>query len=167
MKLLTLTLFAFLIASCNPCRYVARHQECFLPDTVKETTVQTIHDSVIFIKPDSGYIIAYFKCDSLNQVVMTELNEVKSKGVQTVTVFKDNTFKFKWQSDSIKVLNRIISNLSTHSEHIMNPVNAVLKKENDSLKSKLIRKNTYIKILGGLSLSLLIAIGLYLYFKLK
>jgi capsular polysaccharide biosynthesis protein len=98
---------------------------------------------------------------------MTELNEVKSKGVQTVTVFKDNTFKFKWQSDSIKVLNRIISNLSTHSEHIMNPVNAVLKKENDSLKSKLIRKNTYIKILGGLSLSLLIAIGLYLYFKLK
>ena len=167
MKTLSLLLLAFLFASCNPCKYVARHQECFLPDTIRETSVQTIHDTTTWIEADSFALSALFYCDSTNNVLIKTLNEYKSKGVVTKIIYKNNTLQISLATDSIGVLNRIISNMKTHVEHVKNPVNAVLQADNIKKDKQLQRKNTWLKILGGSTAFLIILIALFIWFKLK
>lgn len=79
--------------------------------TVKESTntssnTDTLiirHDSLMFIPADSAFIKAYFKCDSLNNVVMTELSIEKGRKITPVVQFKDRLFSVNIPVDSEKV----------------------------------------------------------------
>ena len=157
LALLTVLLFA-----CNPCKYVANHPECFQADTIRETEIQTVHDSVTWIMGDTTLFEAIFECDSLNNVLMRSLNEYKSKGVQTKIVFRDNRLQLSSFTDSIAVLNRIISNHKTHSEYIINPVDEKLRNENVKMERKLHNRRWlwWYLIASG------IAIIAFLYFKI-
>jgi hypothetical protein len=167
MKTLSLSLLVILFIACNPCRYVARHQECFLPDTIRETSVQTIHDTTTWIEADSFALNALFYCDSTNNVLIKMLNEYKSKGVVTKIVYKNNTLQISLATDSIAKLNRYISSMKTHVEYVKNPVNAELQRKNLKYEKQLQRKNIWLKITGGSLIVLLILIALFIWSKLK
>jgi hypothetical protein len=167
MKTLSLLLLAFLFFACNPCRYVARHQECFPPDTIRETSVQTIHDTTTWIEADSFALNALFYCDSTNNVLIKTLNEYKSKGVVTKIIYKNNTLQITLATDSIGVLNRIISNMKTHVEYVKNPVNAELQRQNLKQEKQLQRKKVIGRILWGYLIITLVLLALYIWSKLK
>lgn len=50
-------------------------------DTITVTR-EIVRDSVVVIPPDSTWLIAWFECDSLNQVVMTELEKSRGNNLQ-------------------------------------------------------------------------------------
>ncbi len=65
--------------------------------TVQTTTpVAKAKDSIVYVEklvpvtlaPDSTMFKALFECDSANRVIMKELNDTKTKGVNTTTTFK-------------------------------------------------------------------------------
>ncbi len=137
MRNLLLIISLLLIAACNPCNYVAKHPECFSPDTIRETSTQTIRDTITWIQPDSMSLVALFYCDSANQVMMQKIEEYKSKGIKTRVIFRDNKLDLSVYTDSIKVLNRIISNIKSKEVHVKNPVNNKLQSDNQILKNRL------------------------------
>ena len=148
-------ILGFLIVACNPCKYVARHQECFAPDTIRETTIQTVHDTTTWIQSDSATFIALFYCDSANQVLIKSLNEYKSKGVETVIKYKDNRLQLRFYTDSILILNRYINTLKNKITYVKNPVNDQLQRDNSKLEKKLHAKkvfNRYLLIFSGISI---------------
>jgi hypothetical protein len=146
---------------------VARHQECFLPDTIRETSTQVIHDTTTWIQPDSASLVALFYCDSANNVLISSLNEFKSKGVVTKIIYKDNLLRIKFATDSIAVLNRIISNVKSTVVHVKNPVNAELQRQNVKYEKQLQRKKVVGRILWGYLIISLILLALFIWFKLK
>lgn len=126
----------FMLASCNPCRYVSNHPECFPADTIRESTTQTIRDTVTWIQADTFALSALFYCDSANRVLMRDLTEYKSKGITTEIVYRENRLQITVATDSIKVLNRIISELKSKTVTTMNPVNEQLEKDNQKLRDE-------------------------------
>jgi hypothetical protein len=52
-------------------------------DSTKTRTItETVHDSIVFVKPDSAAIKAFFECDSLNQVVLRQLAVEKGRIIE-------------------------------------------------------------------------------------
>lgn len=83
MKFFPAILIALLFASCRPCKDAQL--------IITHTDTLTIYkDSIIVIPADSAFISAYFECDSNNQVVIAELEELKGRKVVPVIQFKDN-----------------------------------------------------------------------------
>jgi hypothetical protein len=167
MKYITIILLAFLIASCNPCRYVARHQECFPPDSVNQTSTQTVIDHSDNSAPDSSLFDALFLCDSANRALMKEVHELKSNGVTTTVSFQDNHLTIKTKTDSLRYRTRTVTNTVIKEVVKINPVNAELKRQNEKYEKKIQRKNVWLKITGGSLAVLIILIALYIWFKLK
>lgn len=58
-------------------------------DTVTVTR-EMVRDSLVIIPPDSAWLKAWFECDSMNQVVMTELEESKGKTIRQEAVFESS-----------------------------------------------------------------------------
>jgi len=137
MKPLLFLSVLFAVASCNPCKYVAKHQECFPADTVKEKETTTVHDTVEWLTLDSTAIEALFECDSTNQVLIKELNEHKGKGSKTTIVYRNNRLRISLYTDSIAQLKRIISKEKSTVRYIVNPVNENLKKQTEKLQNRL------------------------------
>ncbi|MFV0378353.1 MAG: hypothetical protein ACK5JD_13750 [Mangrovibacterium sp.] len=63
-----------------------------VPIQYKERIVERLVP--VQVPADSASVQALFECDSLNQVIMLELNEAKSKGVQSGTSFQNGNFKY-------------------------------------------------------------------------
>lgn len=123
-----------LFASCNPCKYVAKHSECFSPDTIKLTEKVIHYETDIVIK--DSIVRDTVPCDPTDPITIQK------------TVYQT---RFKTIIDTIytnKVVDRI------------NPINAVLKSENEKLLQKNKLKGKF-NILLGIILMLTI-----LYFKL-
>ena len=137
LSLLFVPFSLLILLSCNPCRYVAHHPECFAPDTIRETITSTMHDSITWIQFDTTLFDAIFACDSLNNVLMKQVDEYKTKGVKTKVVFRDNRLQLSMFTDSIAILNKIIREHKTHSEYIKNPVNDELKRQNEKLENRM------------------------------
>ena len=131
-----LIILSILLASCSPCKYVAKHPECFKPDSV------IINNEIIryekqFITNDS-IIFDTIPCDPVENFVY-----------KTRTIYKTN--------------NKLIIDTIYQSKTIdrINPLNKVLESDNIKLKNKTKNRN---KAIGGLSL-LIIFLGLGLYIK--
>lgn len=64
-------------------------------------TVTELHrDTTLFIQPDSSLVRAWFECDSLNQVVMTKLQQQSGKQLEQVVKWKNNTIEVVATIDS-------------------------------------------------------------------
>ena len=99
-----------LLASCNPCRYVSRHNECFRPDTVRSFERVEIKDTM-FLTNDS--------------IVYTDVPCNPSEVVKFETKYIT-----KWKV-------RTETNVKTEYVDRINPVNETLKKEKDKAVTKL------------------------------
>lgn len=133
-------LLLLLLVGCNPCKYVAKHAECFPADTVIVTNDVVHYEKEIII--NDSIIRDTVPCDPITNTYY-----------KTNTVYKTN---YKTIIDTIyqsKEISRI------------NPLNEVLKEKNDKLELKIKRHN---KIIKWLSIALLSIILLILgYIKLK
>jgi hypothetical protein len=139
MKYLILIAIVLLV-SCNPCKYVAKHPECFPADKIV-TTNEVIHYEKQIVVKDS-IIRDTVPCDPITNTYY-----------KTNTVYKTN---YKTIIDTIyqsKEISRI------------NPLNEALKKSNDKLEIKLKRHNKVIRwLVIALGSIILLIIG---YIKLK
>lgn len=135
MKYLIIVLILFLV-SCNPCKYVAKHPECFPADTVR-ITKNVIHYEKEYIINDS-IIRDTVPCDPITKTYY-----------KTNTVYKTN---YKLKVDTIYTFKEISK---------INPINASLKKDNDKLIVKIKLLN---KILIGL-LILVATMGIFIYIR--
>jgi len=131
-----LIILSILLASCSPCKYVAKHPECFKPDSV------IINNEIIryekqFITNDS-IIFDTIPCDPVENFVY-----------KTRTIYKTN--------------NKLIIDTIYQSKTIdrINPLNKVLEADNIKLENKTKNRN---RVIGGMSL-LIILLGLIVYIK--
>ncbi len=58
-------------------------------NTHVQTVIETVKDSVIIIEADTATVQALFECDSLNNVVMRELEIAKARRVSPEVRFRD------------------------------------------------------------------------------
>lgn len=161
LKYFSLLIFIISLISCNPCKYVAKHPECFPPDSVHETSTSSVRDSVTWLQLDTSLFDAIFECDSMNNVLIKEVNEYKSKGVKTRVVFKDNHLQLSMFTDSIAILNKIISEHKTSVTYVKNPVNDELKRQATVYKDRLHNRRWLLWYFIGS----LVSRAVYLYLK--
>jgi hypothetical protein len=129
-----------LFSSCNPCKYVSKHPECFPADTViKEKEV--IKHVTEYITNDS-IVRDTVPCDPITKTY-----------VKTNTVYRTKTIR---ETDTIKT----VVNTSK-----INPVNNELKKKVNKLENKVEAKNKWLKILGGILALFLLIIVVLVKFK--
>ena len=83
-KLIYISLLAILSTSCGHYRWVVKNKDKLCLELCNQVQLDTmpltvIHDTVIdssyyeVINPDSGILMLYIRCDSLNNVLITEL----------------------------------------------------------------------------------------------
>ena len=122
-----------LLASCNPCKYVSKHPECFPSDTIK-IEKETIRHVKEYITNDS---IIY---DTIETPILKKIYE---------TIFKTKTIE---RTDTI-FENRYTAKI--------NPINEQLKQSNDKLtKSNKTLKKWLLYTSIGFALALIFIIFL-------
>ena len=126
-------LICLLFVSCNPCKFVSKHTECFPADTVKEY-IDVIRVEKEIVLNDS-IIYDSTPCDPIKEVFY-----------DTKTIYKT---KLKTITDSVLIYKDVSK---------INPLNEQLKKDYDTLKIKSERHN---KLIFLLILSIVIMIALY------
>lgn len=136
MKLLISISILFFLASCNPCKFVAKHPQCFPVDSfiIEKTVIQ--RDSFTYTEPDTLSMQLLFECDSNNNVLIRELNNASTKGFDIKYIFKDNRLNLTAYVDSIAILNKLIETTTNKEVIKMNPVNDVLKSNNEKLEKQ-------------------------------
>lgn len=131
-----LIILSIFIVSCNPCKHIAKHPECFPADTIRLTD-KIIHYEKEYIINDS-IIFDSIPCDPVENFIY-----------KTRTVYKTN---FKLKVDTIYQLKETSR---------INPVNIDLKKQNERLSVKMKLRN---RIIIGSSI-LLLLLGVIIYIK--
>jgi len=128
MKYLYITTTLLFLVSCNPCKYVSKHPECFPADTVRIVDKQISYvdrvqkiDSIIFEK---------IPCDPVDSFIYT-----------TKVIYRTNQ------------ITKIDTILSDKEVIKVNPLNEVIKSENTTLKTKLANRN---KLAGSLGIILIL-----------
>lgn len=81
-RLLLILLTMALFLGCRPIRTT-------VTSNTDTDTLIIVHDSIVVHPADSAFINAYFECDSLNRVVMNELEVIKGRKVKPVVEYKD------------------------------------------------------------------------------
>lgn len=105
MKKILFLLFAVLMISscvttkqrikiCNECK---THTTEYIRDSIY------IKDTVVNVQSDSSYVEALLECDSLGNVRLKELTGLQGKLIKLETSLKNNKFKAKAKTDTIKV----------------------------------------------------------------
>lgn len=125
-----------LLASCNPCKYVAKHAECFPADTIK------------LIEYKTKYVNQYISKDSI-------IKEVVPCDPAKPETVKETVYKTIWRT-SIDTI------FSDNKISVLNPINEDNAKKIIDLQNKVDNKN---KIIWALII-LIVALGvLYKLFK--
>jgi hypothetical protein len=93
-----LCLVLFTLAGCKSLQPAIKRVTTTTTDTVLVT--ETRRDTTLITEPDSAWVRAWFECDSLNQVVMTELQQLPGQKTRTVVKWKDNTIEVAALVDS-------------------------------------------------------------------
>lgn len=78
----------------------------YLPVVSTDTVTivnEVVRDSIVSIPADSSFIRAWFECDSLNQVIMTELETKSGKKVQQQTTFENGQLLVAATVDSLAI----------------------------------------------------------------
>lgn len=64
------------------------------------TVTETLRDTTVIVKADTASVYMFLKCDSLNQVVMRELEIVKGRKVTPIVKYVDGVLKITMPVDS-------------------------------------------------------------------
>lgn len=149
-----------LLVSCNPCKYVSKHPECFKVDSVSIDTVTIVKENVEFIV-DSTNLDLLLECDSNYNVLIQEISNLPSEKIKIVYKYKSNLLQIKSFTDSLEVLNTLVEKYKNEKTFILNPVNTQLEKDKVKYQEKLKSRNWLWWYFG----SSLILILLFIYFK--
>lgn len=151
-------IFFMLLLSCNPCKNIAKYERCFPVDSIliEKTVIQ--RDSFTFTEPDTLSMQLLFECDSNNNVLIRELNNTSSKGIDVKYIFKDNRLNLTAYVDSIAILNKLIETTKNKEIIRTNPLNEQIKSERDKLADKLNNRNKLIWVLIGLIILIVLAV---------
>ncbi|MBN2747471.1 MAG: hypothetical protein JXR34_12155 [Bacteroidales bacterium] len=95
MKKLIFLLFLISLMSCRTSGKLLKEVPVQTKIVVRERLVP------VAIPADSSALTALFECDSLNQVQMKELHELKSKRVNTTTDFNQKTGTLNYSTQTI------------------------------------------------------------------
>jgi hypothetical protein len=79
---------------CNNCK---THTTEYIRDSIY------LKDTVVFIEPDSASVEALLECDSLGNVRIVEISSLQGRIVKLETQLRNNRFKAKAQTDTVKV----------------------------------------------------------------
>lgn len=119
-----LTAVFFVITGCRSVEPVIH--------TTTRTVTETLRDTTVIVAPDSATVQALFECDSLNQVVMTELSVEKGRKVNPQVTWRDKILKVAVPVDSQAVYLR----LRERYESVVDTI-VVYQKAPDSKSGKL------------------------------
>lgn len=90
-----LVLFIFILVGCNTV------QPPVITKTTETITVTEVQrDTVLVTEPDSASVKALFECDSLNQVVMTDLEIERGRKLEPIVQWKDKMLTVTMPVDS-------------------------------------------------------------------
>lgn len=67
------------------------------------TIIEVVRDSVVYAPADSSFIKAWFECDSLNHVIMTDLETASGNNLTQQAIFDSGIFIVKAKIDSLAV----------------------------------------------------------------
>lgn len=83
------TLFLIILSGCKTAQVPVKE----VPVQYKERVVERLVP--VELPQDSSSVLALFECDSLNNVIMKELNEVKTKRIQTAYTYRDGALSYR------------------------------------------------------------------------
>lgn len=93
MRFILILLLVTFITGCKIPQPVIEH-------TVTVTETETVRDTTVVTEPDTASLKALFECDSLNQVVMTELLIEKGRKLVPQVKFRDRLLEITMPVDS-------------------------------------------------------------------
>lgn len=124
----------FTLVGCSPCKYIAKHPECFMPDSIIINN-ETVRYEKEYITNDS-IVFQEIPCDPVDSIIYKTKTVYKTRNVIKIdTIYKS------------KEISKI------------NPVNEILKKDNEKLTGKV----TKWRFLSGI-LFIFVCIGLVFLF---
>lgn len=135
----------------------------YLPVVSHDTVTvvnEVVRDSIIQVPADSSFIKAWFECDSLNQVIMTELENQSGEKIEQKVSLKAGRLIVTAQVDSQAVY------LCWKERHDSTVVTQAKIKEVEVIKV-VYRKPKWLKALAGLGLGSVVLVILIFIKKLK
>ncbi len=96
MRFLLILILVLFLTGCKTTQPVIER-------TVTVTETETLRDTTIVTEPDTASLKALFECDSLNQVVMTELEIEKGRKTTPQVKFRDRWLEVTVPVDSESV----------------------------------------------------------------
>lgn len=122
-------------------------------DTIREVR-EVARDSIVTLPADSSFIRAWFECDSLNQVIMTELETKAGKLIQPSASFRNGLLVATAKIDSQAIY------LRWKERHESTQTTSTFIKEVE-VEKLVYKKPGWLKILAGLGAgAVLTVIGL-------
>lgn len=138
MKLIVQTIFlALMLAGCS-----VKYLPVVSHDTVHVFN-EVVRDSIVTLPPDSSVIEAWFECDSLNHVIMTELEARAGNKLKPYTTFNKGQFTATTKVDSQAVY------LSWKEQHDLTTITETKIKEVEVPKV-VYKKPRWLKIMAWL-----------------
>lgn len=83
VRLLVMLVFLMFLTGCAQVRPVIEKT-----DTV--VVWETQHDTVLMVEGDTAILSAWFRCDSLNRVIMSSLETLNGRKVEQIVRWRDN-----------------------------------------------------------------------------
>lgn len=171
MKKIIFIISALAFFACNPCKYVARHPECFQADTIRTSDNQQSSDSTYLAEKDSFRIVLKeIKDTSCKKDVELLLEQLSSKnGIISDLRIINSKDRAILEGKISRLVNKK-KQVVTKKEFIkvLNPLNIELEEKLKKLEEKLKKADVKIKlrnrIINVLSvvLILIIAAGIIL-----
>lgn len=151
MRSIIVSLMFIVLTSCSLKQRIEKFcPNCPLKEKDSITYIESIRDSIIYIDNSEAISEILMQCDSLNQISITEINELKSKGVKVVTKFKDNKIYIQASIDSTAVYMSLRDRFKSNS-----------KIETITVREKYIPNIFW--VLGGICLILAFILGFYIH----
>ncbi|MBN2814978.1 MAG: hypothetical protein JXQ80_12925 [Bacteroidales bacterium] len=148
MSRLIAFLLLLLFAACSVQRYAPA-------DTVIVSSTVIVRDTMVAFAPDSAVIRAWFECDSMNQVMMTHIEENGDR-IRSAVQFDSGSFSIVTKTDSQLVY------LTWKERHDTTVVTAIKHVPYEVVKYK---KPAWLLILAGLGAGAIVTLFLIIILK--
>jgi hypothetical protein len=118
--------------------------------------IEKLRFDTVITPADSSWLKAWFKCDSLGNVYVSQLIDLKSKEINSDFSFSDGVLSYSTQRDEKKTAVPCVDRYFTKKQ-----------KETITITKTIVKMSMFQKIFFWLGLIGVIVSGVLLYFKLK
>ena len=136
-KLIYISLLAILSTSCGHYRWAIKNKDKLCSELCNQVQLDTtpatvIHDTIIdssyyeVIKPDTGILNLYIRCDSLNNVLITELSKSGKADIQYRYI--DKILKVYASTEEKRIFHSKLTRIKSQIQTITKYVNQYVPK---------------------------------------